>query len=215
MSSRFGSSGTPYDQIELFTFEQAARALVFERTGQIVPALANRLTPLGNEFHDWIAVLKSAVDADENPLHVSVRCEEDWQKYGLKACVITREQLRDWCNGQGMQPKFLTPKQAVTLANNSRLQSPANGDTTPSEKWSRGLKLVAWECARAILMDDKTLNTCSLDAAMRADERVTVSGEALQYSRTDASIKRGEDEVKVSTLANWVTALKKEFAKPS
>ncbi len=109
MSSNYGSSGHPFDQKEIFTFEEAARALVFDRTGKIVPALESRLTPLGNEFHDWLAVLKEAVYAETNPLHVSVYSEESWHKHGLKACVITREQLRDWCNERGMQPRFLTP----------------------------------------------------------------------------------------------------------
>lgn len=214
MPSNYGSSGSSFDQKEIFTFEDAARALVFDRTGQIVPALASRLTPLGNEFHDWIAVLRDAANADTNPLHISVASEEAWNKHGLKACVITREQLREWCNERGMRPKFLTPKQADTLADHSRVQSPANGDTAP-KKWSRGLKLVAFECACAILREGKTLNTGSLDARMRSDERVTASGCTLQYSRTDASLKRGEDEVKVTTLANWVTAIKNEITQNS
>lgn len=50
MSSNYGSSGSPFDQLEIFTFEEAARALVFDRTGQIVPALASRLTPLATSF---------------------------------------------------------------------------------------------------------------------------------------------------------------------
>lgn len=133
MSSNYGSSGSPFDQLEIFTFEEAARALVFDRTGQIVPALASRLTPLGNEFHDWIAVLKDAFYADTNPLCVSIYSEEAWRKHGLKACVISREQLRDWCSGRGMRPKFLTPeKEAASSANKE----------TPPERKARLLKEV-------------------------------------------------------------------------
>lgn len=105
---------------------------------------------------------------------------------------------------------FCTP--ATPMGNSKK--SAQNQSCAP-EKWSRGLKLVAWESASSILSESKILNAGILEDRMRKDGRVAVSGEILQFNIPDASLKRGEDEVKVTTLANWVTAIKRERENPS
>lgn len=108
----------------------------------------------------------------------------------------------------GIALKGVAAKLIGARADQNAIEKKTSPPAAP-EKWSRGLKLVAWECASAILADSKDLSASGLEDRMQRDSRVTVSGEILQFEKADASLKRGEDEVKISTLANWVTALKK------
>jgi len=96
-----------FDTVRVFTIEEAARALVYEKTGRYVPHLANALDPLGALYVDWRNRLKGAVDDDDERyrLHPS-RFEND------KKLFIQRDDLRDWCLRHGMKPKFLYPKNA-------------------------------------------------------------------------------------------------------
>lgn len=103
----FGHSGTSFDTVRCFTFEEAARALVYEKTGRYVPPLANALDPLGAEYIDWRNRLKDAADDDDERYRLQLsRFEND------KRLFIQRDHLRDWCLRHGMKPKFLYPQDA-------------------------------------------------------------------------------------------------------
>lgn len=99
----YGSSGTAFDQQEIFTLDEAARALVFDRTGRYVPALPTALTPDGKAYHDWLAVLKAAALAEgADALYISIY-EEDKGK----TWHIQRADFQRWCEARKMRPAFL------------------------------------------------------------------------------------------------------------
>ncbi len=103
----FGHSGTPFDTLREFTIEEAARALVYEKTGRYVPHLENALNPLGALYIDWINRLKAAAHDDDERYRLQLsQLEND------KRLFIQRDDLRDWCLRHGMKPKFLYPKNA-------------------------------------------------------------------------------------------------------
>lgn len=100
---QYGTSGTAFDQMEIFTLDEAARALVFDRTGCYVPALPTALTPDGKAYHDWFAILKEAALAEGGgALHISIY-EGDKEK----TWYIQRADFHRWCEARKMRPAFL------------------------------------------------------------------------------------------------------------
>lgn len=93
---------TAFDVIEVFTFDEAARALVFDQTGRMVPALCNRLTADGSAYHDWLDVLRKAASEEVGALHISIY-EDDPEKKSY----IQRGHFREWCELRNIRPGFL------------------------------------------------------------------------------------------------------------
>lgn len=88
-------------------------------------------------------------------------------------------------------------------------ESKTLNEMTPPEFWRNGLRLVAWEAALKITESGNPLTANGLYDAMAGDNRVTASTQKLHFSKHNAHLKRGEDEVQVTTLSNWTVALKK------
>lgn len=103
----FGHSGTPSDTLRVFTIEEAARALVYDKTGRYVPPLANALDPLGALYIEWRNRLMEAFDDDDERYRLQRSQFENDKRF-----FIQRDDLRDWCLRHGMKPKFLYPKDA-------------------------------------------------------------------------------------------------------
>lgn len=100
---QYGTSGTAFDQKEMFTLDEAARALVFDRTGRYVPALPHALTSDGKAYHDWLAILREAALAEgDGALHISIY-KEDREK----TWYIQRADFQRWCETRKMRPAFL------------------------------------------------------------------------------------------------------------
>jgi hypothetical protein len=98
----WGHTGASFDVLKAFTFEDAARAFVYDLSGRYVPSLPTKLTPEGQAFHDWLDVLAEAAIAESDALHVSIyTSDKTRQKF------IQRRHLREWCERRKMRPKFL------------------------------------------------------------------------------------------------------------
>ncbi|WP_079434426.1 hypothetical protein [Zoogloea sp. LCSB751] len=106
----FGHSGTAFDTMRIFSFEEAARALVHDITGKYVPPLENALTPLGAVYIDWKNRLEDAAQDTDPRFALHYTKYSDDQRF-----YIQRDHLRDWCLRHDMTPKFLNPKQASTF----------------------------------------------------------------------------------------------------
>lgn len=107
----FGHSGTPFDTLREFTVEEAARALVYEKTSRYVPRATNALdaqhSSLVSIYFDWVSRLKDAACDDDYRYRLQLsQFENDKRQF------IQRDDLRDWCLRHGMKPKFLYPKDA-------------------------------------------------------------------------------------------------------
>lgn len=199
--AQLGSSGTAFDHFEIFTFDQAARALVFERTGRQVPALSSRLTPDGQAYHDWIDQLNSAA-SESGPDALQVSVFDDDKK---KTYYIQRAHLRQWCEARGMRPAFLFGRDEIDPEGSA---TKANGDANQVEicdQWKRGLKRVAWECATAIHAADKLITGPALWDAIVADSRVKIRDkDTAEYKNSDPSMKGGEVSAKFQTISkDW------------
>lgn len=195
-----GSSGTAFDHIEIFTFDQAARALVFDRTGRDVPALSSRLTPDGQAYHDWIDLLTTSTgESGPDALHVSVFAGDKKKTY-----YIQRAHLRQWCEARSIRPAFLFGRDESTpqgIASQANAADRAEG----CDQWKRGLKLVAWECATAIRTAEKPLTGPALWDAIAADSRVKIRDkDTAEYKDSDPSMKGGEVSAKFLTISkDW------------
>lgn len=193
-----GNSGTAFDQIEIFTFDQAARALVFDRTGRMVPALSSRLTADGQAYHDWLDQLTQAAN-ESGSAALQVSTYEDDPEERL---YIQRAHLSQWCITRGMRPAFLfggedaPPEGIATQANGDTKQRGEIGD-----QWKRGLKLVAWECATAILAAGNPLTGPALWDKISTDSRVKIRDQKnAEYKNADPSMKGGEVNAAIDTI---------------
>lgn len=116
---QYGTSGTAFDQKEMFTLDEAARALVFDRTGRYVSALPTALTPDGKAYHDWLDILREAALVEgDGALHISIY-EEDKEK----TWFIQRADFQRWCETRKMRPDFLFGHEGKTV-----LDRPAAAD---------------------------------------------------------------------------------------
>lgn len=207
--SQPGRSGTAFDHIDPFTFDQAARALVFDRTGRYVPALASRLSADGNAYHDWLDTLNRAWRNDV-PGALKVTTYEDDPK---KALYIQRAHFRLWCEARNMRPAFLF---GGSDENRGSIATKVNvGDTQKEipDQWKRGLKLVAYSCARTIVQEGKNLSGPALWDAVAADSRVKIRDtRTAEYSNSDASMTGGEVSATADTIKkDWRKQLETLF----
>ncbi|MEI7567616.1 MAG: hypothetical protein WCJ10_07240, partial [Opitutaceae bacterium] len=196
-----GNSGTAFDQVEIFTFDQAARALVFDRTGRYVPALSSRLTADGQAYHDWLDELRNAA-SKSGPDALQVSAFEGDTKRTL---YIQRAHLRQWCEARGMRPAFLFGSNEATPES---IATQANGCVNQAEicdQWKRGLKLVALECATAIHAANKRLTGPALWDAIAADPRVKIRDSiTAEYKNADPSLIGGEVSAVAKTIkTDW------------
>lgn len=90
-----------FDQMQVFSFDDAARALVFDQHGWMVPMLPTKLTAEGVAYHTWLDVLTEAINV-EPVLNVSVYEGDKEQKW-----YIQREHFKQWCQARGLSPRFL------------------------------------------------------------------------------------------------------------
>lgn len=104
LNDMFGHSGTYFDMQRVFSFEEAARALTYDKTKHFVPLLETALTPLGTLYHGWIKCLKSAMYEEDPQLLLEV------STYDNKTYFIQRDHLRNWCLRYNLKPTFLYPK---------------------------------------------------------------------------------------------------------
>lgn len=205
---QFGNSGTAFDQMDLFTFDEAARALVFNKTGQICPSLATALTPLGREFHDWRKVLyDSANESGAGALQACMLADDK-----KKTPLIRRQDFAAWCDARGMHPAFLFPSSPIAAS-----ATAMDGETSaasaeePPDAWARGLKRAAWEVARQLVAESGTLTGAALWGGISIREDVTVSGEVATYKRSVSGYgKPGEETAKAKTIKGaWRQTLEK------
>lgn len=199
--SQSGSSGTAFDHTEIFTFDQAARALVFDRTGRMVPALSSRLTPDGQAYHDWIDQLYAAAN-ERGPAALQVSVFVGDKK---RTPHIQRTDLRQWCEARGMRPAFLFVRDESTPEGIANQVNDAANQVEICDQWKRGLKLVAWECATAIRTAQKPLTGPALWDAIAADSRVKIRDkDTAEYKDSDPSMKGGEVSAKFQTISkDW------------
>lgn len=88
-SVQWGSSGTAFDQVVLFTLNEAARALALSDESK-------------NAAKDWLPVLQEAMNAPSGALEVSI-FDEDKDR----TIYIQRQHFRKWCESRRMYPTFL------------------------------------------------------------------------------------------------------------
>jgi hypothetical protein len=75
------------------------------------------------------------------------------------------------------------------------------GKGAAPEKWNRGLKLVAWECAKALKEADGAITGVALWNAMVVDERVQKMGDSsLKFISTSTALTGGEVLIKSDTV---------------
>ena len=78
------------------------------------------------------------------------------------------------------------------------------------DKWRMGLKLVAWECAAAIIDAGNSLTGPALWDAIAASERVKVTNDVAMFKDNNASLVGGEVSAKATTIKkDWHGQLKK------
>lgn len=105
---------------------------------------------------------------------------------------------------------------AAALEKYEKMNRPDVINTAPTtcvkapDKWSRGMKLVAWDVAHGLVNGGHTLSGPALWEGMAKDDRVKPSGNTLRFKVADAKLKTGEAEVKESTIKkDWFGQLKK------
>lgn len=72
--------------------------------------------------------------------------------------------------------------------------------TTVTDKWSRGLKRIAWEEAWKIIAAKDCLTGDGLYDAMAAHGDVTATGDVLTYAKAAGNLKGGEESARAGTI---------------
>jgi len=78
------------------------------------------------------------------------------------------------------------------------------------DKWSRGMRLIAWDVANSIVNAGGKLSGPALLAGMQTAYGVRRRGDTLVANSSDATLLHGEVEVKPSTVKrDWVSQIKR------
>lgn len=105
--TQYGDSGTAYDQMDEFTFDEIARALVYEKTGYALPALGS-LDSEWQLYRDWLGILDQAAYSENgDALEISIYEDDPKQTW-----YVQRDHLIQWCERRNLRPRFLFPKSA-------------------------------------------------------------------------------------------------------
>lgn len=127
MSIRFRkTTKTPFDVTKVFSFDEAAMALIFNRTGKYSYGGTISKTAYLQEHRQWIYTLRDAHHSEENPLKIS------YYEGDRKTPYIQREDLEDWYNKEGMAPGFLF-EETESTDNNTTVSDDENKSTVIEE----------------------------------------------------------------------------------
>jgi hypothetical protein len=134
---------------------------------------------------------------------------DDWRD-----ALVALADLRAFVESTGQRPAFFFPEMAAALTGNS----PGAGwgasnsmDAKTPEKWSHGIRSVAFDAAKIIVANSGKLTADGLEKAMLTSGKVELKNGEYQLKSTDGSLNEREMKAKPKTIAGWVTELKKQM----
>jgi hypothetical protein len=130
------------------------------------------------------------------------------------AALVSRAELRRYAESIGQRPAFLFPGIAGAETKHcTPKQSGAAGSNTndPPKEWARGIRRVAWDAAKTITENGHRLTADGLGKGMLDSGKVELKSDEYRLKSTDGNLHDREMTVKPTTIAGWVTALKKLF----
>jgi hypothetical protein len=124
--------------------------------------------------------------------------------YEVTVVRLTRAAFAQWW---GQQRESASEHIVAWLDSGNELSTTpvTAGNGGAHSKWSRGLKLVAWECAGRLRKDEGTITGPALWDAMCADARVQIKeSESLVFKSNTTSLTGGEVSAKAKTIrGDW------------